>query len=962
MTYFRQHYSSVRLPIAEDSPVGLRRSQRGAAHAIAAHFTVKREPAVVSMPTGSGKTGVLMLSAFLERARRVLVVTPSKLIRNQVAGEFASLSLLKTVGALPDDIPGPKVIEAKQRLGTLADWEALRNADVVVATPNTASPAYADVASPPADLFDLLLVDEAHHAPATTWRGLLEAFPDSRRALFTATPFRQDRREIKGQLVYHYPLREAMKDGIYGSIRFVPVVPEPGLPSDVAIAKAAERIFRRDREAGLEHNLIVRTDGLTRAKYLADVYEAHTSLRLELVNSQHSFRRVLRGVERMRAGELDGIICVDMFGEGFDFPNLKVAAIHAPHKSLAVTVQFIGRFARTNAERIGEATFLAVPNEIEIERHRLYEEGAAWEELVVNLSEGRMAEEAEVRDTIGRFEAPTESADLSEEVSLYALRPYCHVKIYQVAAADVTRPVQFHAPIEVVHRQVSHDLDAAVIITRGVRPSRWSPQSDFAEVESDLYILYYDAETELLFINSSRSKNVSAYENIADQVCETGHRMVPVPMVDRVLAGIENPDFYNIGLKSRTLASSRESYRTMAGPSAQRALTRGDARGYFRGHIQGRGREEGHDVTIGYSSSSKVWSHRNIQISEFLKWCRHVARKIATENTVVHTGSALDLLSAGVVASGIPAEVLGVDWPKDVYEKVPAVLLGGRHVNLMDSTLHVDRSRTSENRVRILAEFPDAELVFDYGPSDAPMFKAVGGWEDEVRLVHGQEPVRLIDYINDEALYVYLRDGSQLHGRQLVPWNEDVAPFDVTNFHLHTWPEVDIENECQPARNGRPSVQMALEAELVASDASVVFFDHGSGEIADFIAVREQAGEVEVTVYHCKRSCEAQPGARVADIYDVCGQALKCTRWLNESRLLERVKARQRRSRFAKGDYATLEALLRGGETLPRYRVVIVQPGLSRSRLSSDVAAVLGGTDEALRRESLEPMWVVGSE
>lgn len=34
-------------------------------------------------------------------------------------------------------------------------------------------------------------------------------------------------------------------------------------------------------------------------------------------------------------------------GEGFDFPFLKIAAIHAPHQSLAVTLQFIGRFART---------------------------------------------------------------------------------------------------------------------------------------------------------------------------------------------------------------------------------------------------------------------------------------------------------------------------------------------------------------------------------------------------------------------------------------------------------------------------------------------------------------------------------------------------------------------------------------------------------------------------------------
>ncbi|WP_235819678.1 hypothetical protein [Caldifermentibacillus hisashii] len=36
-----------------------------------------------------------------------------------------------------------------------------------------------------------------------------------------------------------------------------------------------------------------------------------------------------------------------MFGEGIDIPNLKIAAIHDKYKSLPITLQFIGRFART---------------------------------------------------------------------------------------------------------------------------------------------------------------------------------------------------------------------------------------------------------------------------------------------------------------------------------------------------------------------------------------------------------------------------------------------------------------------------------------------------------------------------------------------------------------------------------------------------------------------------------------
>jgi len=42
-------------------------------------------------------------------------------------------------------------------------------------------------------------------------------------------------------------------------------------------------------------------------------------------------------------------------GEGFDLPALKVAAIHDPHKSLAVTLQFVGRFARSG-QGLGDAS------------------------------------------------------------------------------------------------------------------------------------------------------------------------------------------------------------------------------------------------------------------------------------------------------------------------------------------------------------------------------------------------------------------------------------------------------------------------------------------------------------------------------------------------------------------------------------------------------------------------------
>ncbi|MEM6286591.1 MAG: DEAD/DEAH box helicase family protein [Bacteroidota bacterium] len=456
-SYFEEQSSKLSLPLAEVDGVGLRSAQRAAIYSVAAHFARNEEPALVAMPTGSGKTAILMLAAFVLRAKRVLVLTPSVLVRSQIADRFGSLSTLRKIKVVTEAIEeGPASTEVTGKLKDEDAWEALREFDVVVGIPNSLSPAASGVWSPPPDLFDLILVDEAHHGRARTWEALIEAFPSARQVHFTATPFRRDRRELKGLFVYTYSLSEAYEDGVFGEIVFQPVEPE-GENADVAIAKAAEAVLLRDRSDGYSHLLMVRTDSRKRANELKDIYAEHTDLDLRLIHSRLAPRTVKRSIERLRTGELDGVICVDMLGEGFDLPELKVAAVHAPHKSLAVTLQFIGRFARTESDDpIGQATFIAVPSHIEVERQRLYEESDAWQLMVANLSEGRIGREVEAREQLATFERVEDVSPDLRGVSPGAFRPLKHVKVYRVtrpaSEIDITVPVEMPSPFEVVDR------------------------------------------------------------------------------------------------------------------------------------------------------------------------------------------------------------------------------------------------------------------------------------------------------------------------------------------------------------------------------------------------------------------------------------------------------------------------------------------------------------------------------
>ena len=274
-----------------------------------------------------------------------------------------------------------------------------------------------------------------------------------------------------------------------------------------------------------------------------------------------------------------------MLGEGFDLPQLKIAAVHVPHRSLEVTLQFIGRFARTNAKDIGDAKFIAVPNDIQHETERLYREGSTWTEIVANLSEGRVTRESNVREAIETFDEPIVEEVEIKDVSLYGLRPYSHVKIYEVENdTDVTAAIDFPRRFEVVYQIPSKELRANVVITRETEQPRWTDVSIFQRSEYDLFVFYYHKDAKLLFINSSR-RILSLYEHIAEQFTKGQHRILPLYKISRVLRKLRGIECFNIGMRNRVANSSVESYRIIAGSQAQRALGPRDGQLYHRGHV-----------------------------------------------------------------------------------------------------------------------------------------------------------------------------------------------------------------------------------------------------------------------------------------------------------------------------------------------------------------------------------------
>jgi superfamily II DNA or RNA helicase len=973
MSYFEDRYKDIRFPKAVDpQDEGLRRAQLGAIFAIGSHFTLRKESALVVMPTGSGKTAVLMLSAFLEQAERILVVTPSRLVRSQIAEEYKTLSTLRRIEAFVGDEVGPSVYEVESRITSDDDWNALRAYDVVVGTPSSISPGLEGIPYPPEDLFDVILIDEAHHSAARTWNDLLEGFPSAKKVLFTATPFRRDKREIKGKIVYNYPLREAHQDRVFGDIEFIAVEPA-GIDFDIAIAREAERVFRADRAQGLNHFLMVRTDQKTRADQLKTIYAANTALNLQVVHSGLSYSTIKRVIANLKNKELDGIICVAMLGEGFDFPNLKIAAIHAPHKSLEVTLQFIGRFARTNAPDIGTAKFLAVPSEIEIERARLYEEGAIWQEIVANLGEGRVAEEVHIREAIEKFEPPTTLESETEDLSLYSLRPYNHVKVYQMTDdVDVEVEIEFPEPFTVIYRQVSPELSAAVYITKETHKPRWTTLDMFSGSEYDLFIFYFDKATKLLFISASR-RNDLLYENLAERLTGTKPRILSLNKINKVLIDLQNMEFFQIGMRNRVRGSRTESYRTLMGSGTDRAINKSDGRLYHRGHVFGRGEENGNSITIGYSSSSKVWSNTNSKIPKLIDWCKTLAARLVSSRSV-STLSGLDYIPTSEEVTILPEGLLVADWDIEAFKNPCEIIYttsDGNEVTcqLLDLELEVFREKSGQDFIQFAVHGDKLEYLVTYSLSADTLFSPTVDGQPDVHVVRGHHQIPLINYFNSRPINFYFADFSVVHGFNIVRFDDDeFVSYDPSYIVEVDWEacNVDPTQEIGTLNSGKICVQDYIKNDLNLSDADIVFHDHGTGEMADFITFKRAASEVLVRLYHCKGAGGDPSRERVDDAYEVCGQAVKSINWLNNQTLYDQILYRERTrhggSYFVKGDKALLRDIINSAKALPtKYEIFVVQPGIGRAGLTEKIASLLAAANDFLLKAPCEGLRLLAS-
>ena len=178
----------------------------------------------------------------------------------------------------------------------------------------------------------------------------------------------------------------------------------------------------------------------------------------------------------------------------------------------------------------------------------------------------------------------------------------------------------------------------------------------------------------------------------------------------------------------------------------------------------------------------------------------------------------------------------------------------------------------------------------------------------------------------------------------------------------------DITTECGRGKRGKLSIQDTIEQMLLTDSTNeYVIFDHGTGEIADYITIKVSGNGIKVALYHAKGMKGATYNNSVTDIYEVTGQAIKSLIWFStRGRLVDKMSDRKRSGHciMKRGDFSSLVSLLTDSSFQVRGEVIVVQPGLSKGNDMPDkLQEVLASADTYIRHSGkMSGMKIWGSD
>lgn len=938
------------LPSGDVKP-GLRPPQIGAIHAALAHWKVSNAVATVVMPTGTGKTDTMIALLAHTRPSCLLVVVPNDALRTQIALKFSELGVLQLNGSFPYDVSYPVVGTLKEHLenGNAID-KFFRTCNVVVTTMPLLSHFSALEQERVAQNCSHLFIDEAHHTPAPTWRRLKRAFEKKSILQFTATPFRNDGQHIDGRVIFEYPLLQAQQEKYFRNINLLEVW-DPINP-DRTIATAAIARLRADIKSGFDHTLMARARSIDRANDLLKIYEELGSeFYPQVVHSELPRTIIDERIALLRSKKSRIAVSVAMFGEGFDFPGLKVAALHDIHQSLAVTIQFTGRFTRTD-QNVGDATVVVnlADQRVDDSVKELYAQNPDWNVLLRKLTEGANERQKAKQQFFDSFDK------LQHTVPIQNIRPKMSTVVYATSKAN-WKPWKIEDVISgeqlVGKLAISMAEGIAYFVAREEEEVPWASIKELRNFAFQLYAFHWDKDRRLLFINSSNMDR--EFDDFANAALGGDAKLLKGGQVFRALSGIKRLLLRNMGLSDRIRRSVR--FTMLSGDDVESGISGAQSHGRDKTHLFGDGYDGENHVTVGCSKKGRIWSWAVApDLLQWKRWCGGIGSKLV-DSSIDPDSFLKDSMVPEVLTARPQLFPLAILWPDEFYDRPEDAIniaIRGAMVPMFDVGIElIERDESGPIRFKLQSEENTYRYHINYSeegvtyiPDDADLTIRVGSKSSKMSELFARwHPV------------VRFEQDAFSRGDQLLrPRQRKLTIFDTNRIVVLDWASIDLTKESQGLEKAPDSIQRHVISHITSSEwpsnYSIVFDDDAPGEAADIVALSIQSTDLCVDLFHCKFS-KAKTGKRVKDLYEVCGQAQKSIKWRENparllSHMLKRETSRLKRwnvTRFEQGDAKGLQEIRYQVRTLrPVFRVFVVQPGVSKSGVTDDQKELLAST------------------
>lgn len=215
----------------------------------------------------------------------------------------------------------------------------------------------------------MIVIDEAHHALAKTYKEMWERFPKAKFLGLTATPCRLNGKgftDLFDVLVQSWDVPEFISKGRLATYDFVSIKSDgmtqrlidslqkrgadgdyQNKEMDMLLNKkpSIERLYQSLKEFGKDRKGIVYAINICHAQKITKLYQEH-GVKAIAIDSKTPATERQQDIEAFKKGDIQVLVNVDIFSEGFDCPDVEFVQLARPTLSLAKYLQMVGRGLR----------------------------------------------------------------------------------------------------------------------------------------------------------------------------------------------------------------------------------------------------------------------------------------------------------------------------------------------------------------------------------------------------------------------------------------------------------------------------------------------------------------------------------------------------------------------------------------------------------------------------------------